>query len=139
MTMKIVELSGLEISFHKIMETLLMEKAENEEFTLKLSSETSQFTRFNHAKVRQTGTVTDGWIKLTLMCNQRSSFRQFPFTGNWEIDWQTASTALQELRQEIHLLPEDTYLVLPSGNNHSREVNIGKLLSPQQWWKMCWN
>lgn len=127
--MKVEELSALEISFNQLIETLLIKKAKSEQFTVKLSSERSQFTRFNHAKVRQTGCVADGWLELTLMVVQRSSVRQFPFTGNWDVDWQLAYTALQELRDEIILLPIDPYLVLPSGNNTSREINFGNLLA----------
>ncbi|MCF4966001.1 TldD/PmbA family protein [Nostoc sp. CMAA1605] len=123
------EISHLEASFNQILETLLVKKAENEEFTIKLNCERSQFTRLNHAKVRQTGYVADGWVELTLMTNKRSSFRQFPFTGNGEIDWQVAYHALLELRDELPVLPVDPYLVLPSGNNTSHEVNIGNLLS----------
>ncbi|MDZ8186002.1 MAG: TldD/PmbA family protein [Nostoc sp. ChiSLP02] len=126
--MKIEELSTLETSFNQLIETLLIKKAENEEFTVKLSSERSQFTRFNNAKVRQTGCVADGWVELTLMKEQRSSFRLFPFTGNWGVDWQVAYTALLELRDELTLLPIDPYLVLPSGNNTSREIHSGNLL-----------
>ncbi|PHJ68301.1 Zn-dependent protease [Nostoc linckia z18] len=126
--MKLEELSTLEVSFNQLIETLLLKKSTDEEFTVRLSSERSQFTRFNHAKVRQTGYVADGWIELTLMKDQRSSFRQFPFTGNWERDWQLAYSALQELRDEIILLPIDPYLVLPSGNNTSREIHSGNLL-----------
>lgn len=129
--MKIEELSVLENSFNQLVETLLIKKAEDEQFTVKLSSERSQFTRFNHAKVRQTGYVADGWIELTLMANQRVSFRLFPFTGNWEKDWQLAYSSLQELRDEIALLPVDPYLVLPSGNNTSREVRPGKILAEE--------
>ncbi|MDZ8106050.1 MAG: TldD/PmbA family protein [Nostoc sp. DedQUE12a] len=126
--MKIDELSTLEISFNQLIETLLIKKSEDEEFTVRLSSERSQFTRFNHAKVRQTGCVADGWLELTLMKDRRSSSRQFPFTGNWERDWQLAYSALQELRDELILLPTDPYLVLPSGNNTSREIHSGNLL-----------
>ncbi|MEH2070626.1 MAG: TldD/PmbA family protein [Nostoc sp.] len=122
------ELSPLEFSFNQLIETLLIKKAENEEFTVKLSSESSQFTRFNHAKVRQTGCVADGWIELTLMKEQRSSFRLFPFTGNWKTDWQLGYAALQELRDELILIPVDPYLVLPSGNSTSREIHSGNLL-----------
>ncbi|TAF06087.1 MAG: TldD/PmbA family protein [Nostocales cyanobacterium] len=129
--MKITELSTLEKTFDQLLESILQKKAETEHFTIRLNSESSQFTRFNGAKVRQTGVVADGAIKLTLMENQRSSFRHFPFTGNWEIDWQIAYTALEELREEITLLPIDPYLVLPTANNHSREVNTGKLLTPE--------
>ncbi|QLE58035.1 TldD/PmbA family protein [Nostoc sp. TCL26-01] len=123
------ELSALEISFNQLLETLLLKKADDEHFTVKLSSEKSQFTRFNQAKVRQTGFVADGAIELTLMANQRSSFRHLPFTGNWERDWQLTYQALQELRDELLVLPTDPYLVLPSGTNTSREVNTGKLLA----------
>jgi predicted Zn-dependent protease len=129
--MKIDELSALEISFNRLIETLLIKKVESEQFTVKLSSERSQFTRFNHGKVRQTGCVADGWIELTLMKDQRNSVQQFPFTGNWEVDWQLAYTALQELRDELILLPIDPYLVLPSGNNTSREIHSGNLLAAE--------
>ncbi|RCJ41808.1 Zn-dependent protease [Nostoc punctiforme NIES-2108] len=129
--MKIEELSALEVSFNRLIESLLIKKAEDEQFTVRLSSEISQFTRFNHAKVRQTGCVADGWIELTLMKDQRNSVRQFPFTGNWEVDWQVAYTALQELRDELILLPIDPYLVLPSGNNISREIHSGNLLAAE--------
>ncbi|MEA5601814.1 TldD/PmbA family protein [Nostoc sp. UHCC 0252] len=129
--MKIEELSALEVSFNRLIETLVIKKVENEQFTVRLSSERSQFTRFNHAKVRQTGCVADGWVELTLMADQRSSIRQFPFTGNWELDWQLAYSALQELRDELILLPIDPYLVLPSGTNTSREVHSGNLLAEE--------
>lgn len=129
--MKIDELSALEVSFNQLIETLLIKKLSTEEFTVKLHSERSQFTRFNRAKVRQTGCVADGWIELNLMLDKRSSFRQFPFTGNLEVDWQIAYNALEELRQELPDLPADPYLVLPSGTNTSRETHFGKLLTPQ--------
>ncbi|MBD2665893.1 TldD/PmbA family protein [Richelia sinica] len=129
--MMIDEISALETSFNQLVETLLMKKAEDEQFTVRLKSERSQFTRFNHAKVRQTGFVADGWIELTLMAEQRRIFSQFPFTGNWEVDGNLAYTALQELRAEIPLLPIDPYLVLPSGNHTSREINTGNLLTTE--------
>jgi predicted Zn-dependent protease len=131
MKMQIEELSILENNFNQLIEMLLTKKADSEHFTIRLNSERSQFTRFNHAKVRQTGLVADGSITLTLMENQRSSFCKFPFTGNWDIDWQNAYQALQDLREELHLLPVDPYLVLPTGNNLSREVHTGKLLAPE--------
>jgi predicted Zn-dependent protease len=122
------EISTLETSFNQLITTLLSKKAETEHFTVTLNGETSQFTRFNGGKVRQTGFVSDTWIKLTWMGKQRSSFRQFPWTGVWEVDWNLAASVLAELQEELFLLPEDPYLVLPTGNSSSREVYIGKLL-----------
>ena len=126
--LKTAELSTLEVCFNQLISALITKTTSTEQFTVKLGYENSQFTRFNHAKVRQTGEVQDGWVELTLMKNQCRSFRQFPFTGNWEIDWQRTYTALEELREELPLLPLDPYLVLPAGNHTSREVNTGKLL-----------
>ncbi|HLP87266.1 MAG TPA: TldD/PmbA family protein [Nostocaceae cyanobacterium] len=122
----------LENCFNQLLETLLIKKAEHEDFTVRFYAENSQFTRFNCAKVRQSGLVADGWIELTLMSDQRSATNQFPFTGNWETDWLVAYAALQELRTELPILPVDPYLVLPMGNSTSREVNTGKLLAPEE-------
>ena len=129
--MKNEEISALEVSFNALAATLLEKKQTDEHFTLKLTWEQSQFTRFNHAQVRQTGCVTDGWVELKLMHNQRSNFRCFPFIGNQEIDSQQGYQALQELRQEISYLPADLYLVLPTGHNSSHEVHSGELLSEE--------
>ncbi|MFM6136471.1 MAG: TldD/PmbA family protein, partial [Sphaerospermopsis kisseleviana] len=60
--MQIEELSILESNFNQLIEMLLAKKADSEHFTVRLNSERSQFTRFNHAKVRQTGLVADGSI-----------------------------------------------------------------------------
>ena len=40
--------------------------------------------------------------------------------------------ALTELREELPHLPEDPYLVLPSGDATSRDVYSGQLLSPDE-------
>lgn len=120
----------LETSFHQLVDEIRAQLKPDEHFTLTLNCEQSQFTRFNHAKVRQTGTVNDGSLQLVLMQNQRSSYREVPFTGNLECDRQTATDAIALLRDEVSQLPENPYLVLPSGSHASRETYSGKLLAP---------
>jgi predicted Zn-dependent protease len=122
----------LENSFNQLVDEIRNQLKSDEQFTLTLNSEQSQFTRFNHAKVRQTGTVNDGSLQLVLMHNQRSSYREFPFTGEIEHDRQTAKNAINSLREEVAQLPENPYLVLPAGNNTSREVHQGQLLAPDE-------
>lgn len=124
-------LSDLESSFQQLVEALLSDKRTDERLSLELSSEQSQFVRFNQAKVRQTGHITDGWVTLKLMQNQRHSLREFPFTGDWAIDSHYARAALADLRQELPQLSIDPYLVLPSGTHTSREVYWGNLLDPE--------
>ncbi|MBW4542290.1 MAG: TldD/PmbA family protein [Myxacorys chilensis ATA2-1-KO14] len=126
--MTTVERGALETSFNSLVEQLRAELSPDEQFTLTLTSEQSQFTRFNHAKVRQTGTVSDGTLRLQLMQDQRSSYQEFPFTGDVEIDQRQAQHALDALRQEVPQLPKNPYLVLPSGDATSRESHEGNLL-----------
>lgn len=122
-------ISVLETCFNQLIANLLDEKEASEYFTLKLSSEFSQFTRFNHAKVRQTGIVLDTWMQFTLIKDRRSAFRRFPLVGNWEIDWRETHNALQELRKELPLLALDPYLVLPLGTDTTWEAHSGNLLA----------
>ena len=75
--------------------------------------------------------MTDGWVELTLMDNQRSGFRVFPVSGNWEVDSEQAFSSLQDLREELPLLSTDPYLVLPSGDETTREVHSGNLLADE--------
>lgn len=121
----------LENSFDQLIEDIRNQIKPDEQFTLTLDSEQSQFTRFNHAKVRQTGTVNDGNLQLVLMHNQRSTYREFPFTGDFDNDRRTAADAIVSLREEVSQLPENPYLVLPAGNNSSREAHQGQLLDPE--------
>jgi predicted Zn-dependent protease len=128
---KLIEIDRLEQTFDRIVEALLVDLQTDEQLKLTLLGEQSQFIRFNTAKVRQAGCVGDGELTLTLMRDQRNSYRSIPFTGDWETDWPQAQTALAELRQEVPDLPIDPYLVLPEGNATSRDIHQGQLLTPE--------
>lgn len=125
------ELGALEASFNQLSDTIADQLKPDEQFTLTLNSEQSQFTRFNHARVRQTGSVNDGTLHLTLMQNQRSSYLEFPFTGADDVDREQAQQALEALRREVPGLPVNPYLVVPTGEGVSQEVHAGKLLPSQ--------
>ncbi len=118
----------LEASFDEVLVALTQKLHINERFTLRLRGEVSQFTRFNHAKVRQTDIVRDGSLQLKLICEQRSSSVEFPFTGDSELDLPQALAALAALRVEVPQLPIDPYLVFPTGNATSHEIHAGVLL-----------
>ncbi|NEP17052.1 MAG: TldD/PmbA family protein [Leptolyngbya sp. SIO4C1] len=121
-----------EIPFNQLVDSLLPQLQAKEQTKLTLTAETSQFTRFNRAKVRQTGSVTKGELELTLMASQRSASQSVPFTGEKTSDWPTLLAALADLRTELPQLPEDPYLVLPAAESTSRDVYSGSLLSAEQ-------
>ena len=125
------EEQGLEHSFYQLADRLIETLHHSEHLTINLSSEHSQFTRFNHAKVRQSGLVEDGNVTISLISNQREAHAEFPFTGDREVDITCAIANLDYLRQEVAQIPENPYLVIPTNQGSSREVYQGDLLSPK--------
>ena len=101
------------------------------DFTLSLTGETSQFTRFSQAKVRQTGQVRDGKLRLTLSTADRTATASVPFVGEFEADWTIAQRALASLQQDLPQLPVDPYVVRPTvaETRQTREVRSGRLLA----------
>jgi predicted Zn-dependent protease len=126
------DLEKLETGFQSLSHQLIDSLVENEHLTISLNSERSQFTRFNHAKVRQSGLVADGTISLNLIHNQREASAAFPFTGDLTTDSIRALEQLDYLRSEVALLPENPFIVLPENKGSSHEVYEGSLLPPEQ-------
>jgi predicted Zn-dependent protease len=125
-------LEQLEASFNQTIDYLNRQLQPGESFTLRLRGEVSQFTRFNRARVRQTGMVRDGSLHLTLMTLEHSCDLDFPVTGQWSTDREWLETSLAQLRAELPQLPIDPHLVLPTGNATSHEVHLGSLLPPDR-------
>ncbi|MFN9860421.1 MAG: TldD/PmbA family protein, partial [Pseudanabaena sp.] len=122
----------LEHVFYKLADYLINSLRFGEYLTISLTSERSQFTRFNHAKVRQSGLVADGNVTISLIYNQREANAEFPFTSDHAIDIAHATASLNYLRQEIVQIPENPYLVIPENQGSSREVYQGNLLPPEE-------
>ena len=101
-------------------------------FTVSFAGESSQFTRFNSAKVRQTGTVQDAQIRLALIKDQRTTQAKLPFSGQFKTDWEIAKQTLEELQADLPYLPADPYVVLPecAQQNRTREIRKGSLIAP---------
>ncbi|MEB3360191.1 MAG: TldD/PmbA family protein [Synechococcales bacterium] len=118
-----------EAAFNEVVQALLSQCQPDEQFTVELVGEASQFTRFNRAKVRQTGTVQDGQLAITLMGQQRVTSQSLPFTGEATLDRQRAIATFTDLRQELPQIPEDPYLVVPTGSETSHDVHTGQLLA----------
>ncbi|MGB3786677.1 MAG: TldD/PmbA family protein [Phormidesmis sp.] len=120
-----------EETFQQLVEAIQSQLTKNQHFTLSLSGEESQFTRFNHARVRQTGQVRDGRMHLSVMTCDRTTSTTLPFTGNFTTDWSLTRLTLSQLQQDLCVLPIDPYIVLPSATDSptSREVRRGSLMA----------
>ncbi|MBW4653934.1 MAG: TldD/PmbA family protein [Kaiparowitsia implicata GSE-PSE-MK54-09C] len=117
-----------ESGFEQVAGAIAHSLQNDEQFTLSLVGEHSQFMRVNHARVRQIGSVEDCSVTLQLMGNQRTVSQGFSLTGDAALDQQAAQAAVEELRQELGQVPADPYQVVPSGSAISREVYPGELL-----------
>lgn len=126
------DIEKLESQFNQLADNLVSCLLQDEYLTISLNCERSQFTRFNRAKVRQTGLVSDGSVKLSFIYDRRKASAEFPFTGDLALDIASALENLDYLRQEVAQLPEDPYLVFPSDQGSSRQDYKGELLSPEQ-------
>ncbi len=114
--------------FHLVLQTTLPALRPNEHLTIELIAEDSHFIRFNHARVRQNGFVSDGNIKLTLMKDQRELSVSFPLTE----DKQKTIDVLTFLQTKIDEIPPNPYAVPPQGSESSRSVYGGTLLDPDR-------
>ena len=130
--MSLNEMEAWESSFSALCDDVISALQGDEQLSVELAGESSHFMRLNNAKVRQTGTVTDGSVTLQLMHRDRTAAATFPFTGNLDVDRPIALDNLAYLRQEITHLPEDPYIVLPQNLGNSREVFRGQLLDPDR-------
>jgi predicted Zn-dependent protease len=135
------------IAFNRLIEAIAqsIEKHPDQHFSASLAGEDSQFTRFNSSKVRQSGQVCDGQLRLTLMTPHQTTAASLPFTGSFDADWPLTRQILEQLQSDLLELPEDPYVVLPekaaseashelgsgsgSGSGKSSEVRNGQLLS----------
>ncbi|SPO63989.1 protein of unknown function, partial [Pseudomonas inefficax] len=90
-----------------------------EQFTLGYSAEQSQFVRFNHAKVRQAGEVSQASAQLRLIRDGRQAEQQVTLSGDAQLDRRRLADALEQLRQTLPLLAVDPYLRLDESAWHS--------------------
>jgi predicted Zn-dependent protease len=127
-----LSLTELETQFNQLSDHLTAKLSSDEHLSMELSGEQSQFLRFNRARVRQAGTVTDANLTLRLICHDRTTFASLPYTGDFDQDLTQSLEQLASLRQEIVQLPQDPYIVLPENKGSSREVYPGDLLPPEQ-------
>ena len=119
-----------EETFNRLAALLSKQVRQSERGLLQLIAEDSQFTRFNQGRVRQSGQVVDGSLRLTLMDDGRTCEHQISFTGKLDTDTDALLSALTAARAELPHLPRDPYQVVPTGSRTSRERFKGQLLSP---------
>lgn len=97
--------------FTELADCLTQQLHANEIYLAWFSAEQSDFIRFNHAKIRQIGSVTQLYLKLNLIQGQRHTLGELSLSGDLTEDVQRTQILLATLRARLPHLPEDPYLL----------------------------
>ena len=90
-----------------------------------LSAERSDFVRFNHARVRQAGTVEQAYLTLRLVHDGRQA------AATVMLDGEDHDDALRSLRDSLQDLPEDPWLLINESPRSGESVKRGALPAAQ--------
>ncbi len=94
---------------------------------IRLHAETSDFSRFNASRLRQTGHVRQARLRLTLVSKRRQMSAAFDLSGQGNADRSRIRVSLDELRSQRSLVPEDRYLNIATEVNDSERVESANL------------
>ena len=96
--------------FFNLADVLQAELHTDEKLLLSFSGEDSDFIRFNHARVRQAGSVARRSLALDLIAAERHAEARVQLAGSLEQDLPLLRHLLGELRAQRAYLPADPYL-----------------------------
>jgi predicted Zn-dependent protease len=94
------------------------------------AGETSDFVRFNRARVRQPMTIAQAYLSLALIDGRRRATVKLALAGDAQSDRAAVSQAVKELRAELPALPEDPYLLYATAVHCSERTAAGRLPEP---------
>lgn len=114
--------------FDKLRTFLFEELTSDEQASVGYSAEQTYFMRFNHAKVRQNGTVEQAILQLSLWKGKKTYHTSCGLSFDIEEDMDTLAEVLEKARIESALLPDDPYQSIPSAAGCSEMVYSGVLL-----------
>ena len=118
----------MEKIFNQLSESLFSELNSDENLILSFNGEKSQFIRFNHATVRQTGLVDDADLGLKFIANNRTVRGGFTVSGNLDIDVARGKSEIARMRLEAQEIPEDPFVVFPENAGSSHEIKTANRL-----------
>ena len=96
-----------------------------------LRAERSDFVRFNHARVRQAGTVSQRHVSLRLVRDRRQASAAIALAGD-RADVAIARSAVSKLRETLTQLPEDPWLLYAEEPHSTSSERRGSLPHAQE-------
>ncbi|MGI9026691.1 MAG: metallopeptidase TldD-related protein [Burkholderiaceae bacterium] len=105
----------------------------NEAFTCSYAAEQSDFVRFNHARIRQAGSIDQAYVSLRLIsedgAGQRQASLSLTLSRDLAADLVHCERVFASLRNVLPELPVDPLLTVETEGFTSRNVRVGRLPS----------
>lgn len=101
-------------------------------FTAWLSGESSDFVRFNNAKVRQAGSVEQHYLQVDVIKGKRHSLVSLTLSGKLEDDRRALGAMIQKAQTQVGDLEEDPYLLYATKVVNSDSITKTQLPSPAE-------
>lgn len=117
--------------FFQLADALSASLAAGETLLANFHGERSDFVRFNHAKVRQAGSVEQRFVSLRLVRAGRQASAGVTLAGR-EDDGETLSAMLVRLRDALAGLPEDPWLLISETPQSTSSERRGRLAPAQR-------
>ena len=99
----------------------------NHHFTCYLSSEDSDFVRFNQAKIRQAGSVKQSVLQLDLIHGQKHTLSSIGLSNSLETDIEKLKNLLRQEEEKLTQVPDDPYLLYATDVRSSEEIRPNHL------------
>jgi len=117
----------MEQSFFELADYATAQLRGSETLLAGFCGETSDFVRFNHARVRQAGSVMQASVRLTLIDQGRRLQTTLTVAFDPETDHAAVRAAVQTMRSELSSLPPDPLLLFATEVANSRHERPGRL------------
>ncbi|MFK8011466.1 MAG: TldD/PmbA family protein [Marinicellaceae bacterium] len=117
----------MENYFNQISQYILSKKQSDEEVTVTLSGEKTQFVRFNKSKIRQSTDVNQLNLSLAIQKDEKEYSYNFSITGKLTNDQNKVDDIYETCRTRMQGMAKATFFVPFKNNGSSSVSNSGKL------------
>ncbi len=118
--------------FYDLSDFLTKRLAAGEVYTASFSGEDSDFVRFNHDRVRQSGRVEQRYYMLDLIKGARHAAGAVTLSGERAEDEQRLNWLLADLRAKVAVVPEDPHLLYATEVKSSEQKGENRLPPAEQ-------
>jgi len=117
----------MEHYFNQISQYILSNKQTDEEITVTLSGEKTQYVRFNKSKIRQSTDVTQLNLSIAIQNDEKEYSYDFSITGNLANDQSKVDEIYSIARSRLQDMTKATFFVPFKNNGTSSVSNKGEL------------